>query len=99
MLELELTIEPSRDGGVNVYAHDAYPGSSVLAGQPRRSYLINFDTAEEALEAYPDAEVIEGSSKPWRPADATLEEISGLPEHPPAWFDPRAAGERWNPDD
>ena len=98
-LVVSFTIEPSPDGGVYVYEHGTYGPSSVLAGQARRSFVLHFAAQERAVAAYPTATVLEHSSKPWEPEDATLEELSGLPSCPPTWFDARAAGERWNADD
>lgn len=93
-----LTIEPAKDGGINVYAHGVYEASSVLAGQARRSFEAYFKTREEAVAAYPNAEVLDYSTAPVRFGDESLEDLSGLPSTPPAWFDPMAAGERWDSD-
>jgi hypothetical protein len=92
------TIEPATDGGFNVYGHGVYPGTSVLEGQSRRSFLDHFDSLEDAKYGWPEADVREGSSKPWQDPNASLADLSGLPSSPPAWFDPRAAGERWDDD-
>ena len=43
-----------------VYSYGIYPRSSVLAGQTRRTYLDDFETLEQAKEAYPKA-VVSGS--------------------------------------
>lgn len=48
------TIE-ERNGRFNVYQWDKYPRHSVLAGQPRKSWLEDFDTLKEARETYPNA--------------------------------------------
>jgi hypothetical protein len=45
-----------------VYEHGTYGRDSVLAGQSRRSWLDDFETLEEAVTAYPDARVIDGST-------------------------------------
>lgn len=45
-----------------VYEHGTYPRGSVLAGQSRRTWVDDFDTLEEAVIAYPDAQVITGST-------------------------------------
>lgn len=89
----DYTIEPDLNGGFAVYGHGIYPESSVLAGQSRRSFLAAYDTVEEAVAAWPEASVMEYSTRVYR--GETLEEISGLPACPPDWFDPAAAGETW----
>lgn len=38
-----------------VYAYDAYPRGSVLAGRERRAFLGSFRTLAEAKTAYPTA--------------------------------------------
>lgn len=40
-----------------VYEHGMYPRSSVLAGQHRRVWMDDFESLEEAKDAYPEAEV------------------------------------------
>lgn len=72
-----------------VYRYDTYPESSVLAGQERRSFIDSFPTLAEARAAFPDAE--------WNGEGSGYREIF-IPETPPAWFDPSAAGERWEDD-
>lgn len=71
-----------------VYEYGTYPESSVLAGQERRSCLGTFPTLAEARAEFPAAEYTDGSG---------YREIH-IPEAPPDWFDPEAAGERWNDD-
>lgn len=96
-----ITIEPFRDTffeGFAVYGHGTYPESSVLAGQPSRSCLDMGDTLDALRAEWPHAEVIDHSTKPFRTGNETLAELSGLPPTPPAWFDPAAAGERWDED-
>jgi hypothetical protein len=39
-----------------VYQYDAYPRSSVLAGQERRTFLASFETREAARLAHPGAD-------------------------------------------
>jgi len=90
-----LTIEPSGDGAFNVYSHSIYGRESVIAGQQRRQFVARYDTVAEAQADKPDATVIEGTTKPWRSGNESLAELSGLPECPPAWFDPADAGETW----
>lgn len=95
------TIEPaSPQGGegFHVYEHGTYERSSVLAGQARRSFRGAYDTLEEALADFPNAAMLDRSTKPWEPEDASLEDLSGLPECPPDWFDPADAGEHWGDD-
>ena len=45
-----------------VYEHSVYGDSSVLAGDPRRQWLDDFETLAEAKAAYPHAVVVEGST-------------------------------------
>jgi len=80
----------TREGGYNVYEHGVYPSSSVLAGQPSRTYKGHFNTIEEAQTAFPEARPIEGSTKRYG---------NPLPSTPPSWFDPANAGEAWHEDD
>jgi len=79
------------EGGYTVYEHGIYPGGSVLAGSPMRTWKAHFDTVEEAKAAYPSARAIEGST--YRSIDEMM------PATAPAWFDPSAAGEAWGEDD
>jgi len=54
------TIEPSRyDNSVTVYEWGVYPRSSVLAGQTRKQFVDSYEDQEEALKAYPGAEIHE----------------------------------------
>lgn len=46
-----------RNNRYTVYEHSTYPRSSVLAGQRRRVWMDDFDTLEEAQQAYPEAQV------------------------------------------
>ena len=46
-----------RNNRYTVYEHSTYPRSSVLAGQRRRVWMDDFDTLEEAQQAYPKAQV------------------------------------------
>lgn len=83
-----LTVEPAKyDNGVSVYGYGTYGPTSVLAGQTKKQYLDGFDSVEEALEAYPTAEV-GGGYTPYNDAGA----------NPPSWFDPAYAGEHWDSD-
>ena len=45
-----------------VYEHSVYDDSSVLAGDPRRQWLDDFETLAEAEAAYPHAVVVEGTT-------------------------------------
>jgi hypothetical protein len=45
-----------------VYAIDAYPRHSVLAGQQRRRFLDTYESEKAAREAHPDAELIAGTT-------------------------------------
>jgi len=51
--DLTWTVEPGHGetyhtGKPTLYAHDEYPRSSVLHGQPRRTYIHEFDSKDEA---------------------------------------------------
>ena len=96
-----ITIEPFHDTffeGFAVYGHGVYPESSVLAGQSRRAHLDMFETMEDARREWPFAEVLDHSTKAVRFGGESLENLSGLPECAPDWFDPAAAGESWDAD-
>ncbi len=87
--DLVLTIEPVKVYGGEeewaVYSHDTYPENSVLHGQPRRMVVLAGQDLEVLKGIYPKATVLDHSTKtePY------------LPETPPDWFDPAAAGEEW----
>jgi hypothetical protein len=89
-MEPYFTVEPSDHDGFWVVRHDEWPASSVLAGQDRRSLLQHFDTIEEALDEFPEAEALEHSTK------NAFAEV--LPDVAPDWFDPLDAGESWDSD-
>jgi hypothetical protein len=74
------------DDEFGVYEYGVYPHGSVLAGQEKRTLLDRFDSLDEAKGIYPHAEVSAGS---------LYHEIH-IPECPPEWFDPEAAGETWD---
>ena len=74
-----------------VYAYGVYEASSVLAGQSSRRFLDAFPTLEEARAAYPAAEFE-------REGVSGYQELR-MPDVPPPWFDPLAAGERWDEED
>ncbi len=82
-----LTIEPDGDDFV-VYGHGEYEETSVLAGQYRRGFLGLYPTVEDALTAYPEAEVLEHSTQ----CGACAPDVPDVP-----WdgFDPMDAGEAW----
>ena len=68
-MTVDQTIEkenrPYTDGEISfvVYEHGIYEDSSVLAGQDKRSFKDSFDSLEEAQEAFPEAHLIEGTTK------------------------------------
>ena len=45
-----------------VYEHSVYDDSTVLAGNPRRQWLDDFETLAEARRNYPHAVVVEGTT-------------------------------------
>lgn len=92
------TIEKDEHGDWCVYEHGVYERRSMLHGQPRRCYLDEYKTVEEAKQAHPNADVIEGTSRPYQPPVQSLADLSGLPKCPPSDFDPADAGEHWDDD-
>jgi hypothetical protein len=49
------TLEPGKGqtynhGEPTLYAHDTYPRRSVMSGRPRRSWVWEFDSVEQAME-------------------------------------------------
>lgn len=69
-----------------VYRYDTYPEGSVLAGQERRTSLGSYPTLPAAQAEHPGAE--------WAGEGSGYREIK-ISVAPPRWFDPAAAGERW----
>lgn len=45
-----------------VYEHGIYGRGSVLEGQSRRIWVDDFETLDEAKAAYPDADIVAGST-------------------------------------
>ncbi|MFV8385079.1 hypothetical protein ACNO5E_13400 [Vibrio parahaemolyticus] len=45
-----------RDSRICVHAWGTYSSDSVLAGQPLKKFVDSFETVEEAIAEYPDAE-------------------------------------------
>lgn len=70
-----------------VYSYSEHPGSSVLAGQIRRSFLGSYETLAEARRNHPGAA--------WNGEHSGFVDRP-IPETPPEWFDPTAIGERWD---
>jgi len=98
-----VTIEPAsfadpRDGSrpLVVFGHGTYARGSILEGQPKRVFLAQFDSIEEAKATYPDAEELNYSSAFFPLSGESLADMSGLPKEPPSWFDPSYAGESWD---
>lgn len=50
------TISEDNYGNFTVFGWDTFPTHSVLAGQPRKNFIDQYDRAEEAQEEYPDAD-------------------------------------------
>jgi len=89
---LGLAVEPDRFGdGVMVWlwGFGTYEPHSVLAGQPMISRLEAFTSLEDARRAWPDVEVLDYVPRP----------VAQVSQIPPRWFDPAAAGERWDEDE
>lgn len=70
-----------------VYAYDEYPQDSVNARMTRRRALGRYNTLEEAKQEHPEAA--------WNGGGSGFIPVT-LPETPPEWFDPLAAGESWD---
>jgi hypothetical protein len=98
-----ITIEPVPEretcygGDHRAYGHGTYPQSSVLAGHSSRVFLGG-GSVEELQAEFPGADVLDHSSKAWSDPNGSLADHSGLPSCAPGWFDPMAAGERWDDD-
>jgi len=96
---MRITIEPNtRRAGFVAVKHGVYGRGSVLAGQASRSSIGFYATVEDAVAAHPNADVLQGSSKPFGLGGGSLADHSGLPATAPVWFDSSAAGERWDDD-
>ncbi len=54
---MDKTIENGKYGGFSVYEFGEYPETSVLAGQTCKRFIDTFETTEEALEVFPEAQV------------------------------------------
>lgn len=93
------TVEPHDRGRFAVYGHGTYERSSVLAGRPLRAFLDGFDSVEDALKAYPKAELVGHSTRSPFAGSSSLGDLSGLPDCPPRWFDSADAGEAWHEND
>jgi hypothetical protein len=84
------TIEPDKDGdGFVVKKHDTYPKGSVLEGRGRDTSIDFGDTAEELIDKYPDAEILDHPST----NRTTYQDAMNMPR--PDDFDELDAGERW----
>lgn len=59
-------------GGIDVVGFKEMPESSVLAGQVVRCFIDNYDTEEEALKAYPDAN---GFTSKWTEPQVSLSHL------------------------
>lgn len=89
----EVTIHPETEGGRKEWAvvgHGTYPSSSVLAGQYMFQRLGWYESVEEALKDWPMATLDDLPAVNHNPAS--------LGPAPADWFDPAAAGERWDDD-
>jgi hypothetical protein len=69
---LTVQFKGSRDGWC-VYGWGTYPESSVLAGQSMKRFLDSFESKEEALKAYPQAE----PSSDWLEPQVSLGHLPG----------------------
>ena len=84
------SIRKDKYDGWAVYATKTYGSNSVLAGQQQEIPVDFFDTMEEAQAKHPSLSVEGHAGALTAPT---------LPDAPPAWFDPTAAGETWHEND
>jgi hypothetical protein len=87
-------IEPSEreNDGVWVWGIGTYGRGSVLEGRVKRRRVDHYDTAEEALEEHPKADVLEFASS----HSSNRDDNDAFQRSPaPADFDPMDAGEEW----
>lgn len=87
------TVEPGAgetysSGKPTLYAHSTYGRGSVLSGRPRRTWVMEFESEEEAREAIKAAKIgrktdwIGGSTHvPHNVATAGLEDENGHPSY------------------
>lgn len=68
------TLRHGRYGGIDVLGWGTYPDSSVLAGQPCKVFLDNFETEELARKEYPQAV---GFSNAWTEPQVCLSHLPG----------------------
>ena len=88
------SIRKDRHDGWAVYATLTYGSNSVLAGQQQEIPVDFFDTVEEAQAKYPSLPIL-------LPIEGHAGALTAptLPDSPPGWFDPTAAGESWHEND
>lgn len=49
------TLRASIYGGIDVIEWDTWPDGSTLAGQPRKTYVSNYESPAAAMAAHPQA--------------------------------------------
>lgn len=87
-------------GGVDVLGWTTYPENSVLAGQPRKVFLDNFEDEAKARKAYPKAD--QWSSKFTDP-QVNLNHLPGENDpvpggmYPDDWSDEPNSGRSYRP--
>lgn len=80
------TLRHGRYGGIDVLGWGVYERGSVLEGQPKKVWLDNFQTIEEAQAAYPQADSF---SSEWTEPQVSLSHLPGENDQAPggAWPD------------
>jgi hypothetical protein len=68
------TLRRGQWGGIDVLGWGTYPDSSVLAGQPMKVFLDNFETEELARKEFPQAQ---GFSSAWTEPQVSLSHLPG----------------------
>lgn len=75
--------------GWTVYGWGTYPRSSVLAGQPRKCFIISYDTLELAQAAFPKA----NQSSKWTEPSVSLAHLPDADGSDPYGDNAAAAGD------
>lgn len=68
------TLRHSKYGGIDVLGWDTFPEGSVLEGQPRKTFLGNFESVEDAQKMYPEADSF---SNAWSEPQVSLKHLPG----------------------
>lgn len=100
-LVVEVTGEDGREDYC-LYGYSEYDDSSVLAGQPRKTFVCCFGECDMGFMVATEVCRVKGIElQPRRGGGSlsgSLANHSGLPSVPPSDFDPADAGESWDED-